>query len=602
MGFLKSLMIRVGADTTGVDKELKKASKQLIAAGKDWEKVGSTMTKGLTLPILAVGAAAVKMGLDARDGEEKFAYAFGSMEKSVRAWSDTLSKSRGLDSFNLRATTADFGTLAKGFGFSEMAASKMAKGLGEATFAMAEMYKVDPATMSDAITSAFKGKANALKDYGTVIDDTTTKAYAYAYGIAKLGTELTSAQKAQAMYGQVMAGAADEMAAFAVSGADVADALMNKVNTALKEFGLALVNSGTAEKLVASMTRMLDKAVELAVAFSNLSPGMQDFMIYTGLAVSALGPLINGTAQMVGLFAKLGLSASSAGASMVGLRAGLVGVMAAGTAGLYGTAFSDVNPAWKWSTDLWGKIGLGPKAADPNLIWGGTQQKTGGAAGYGKATRRNSAAEEAGSSLYVAPVRATSGDAILDYMAEYNKLLEEQAAALAEQERAAKSAAAIDTFRSSVQSLAQAMMDASKAFSGWTGAFDKVERQQVSGTRLANRMQGQATAMQDWVTAMGQLKGKVGTALYSELLNMGPGAVDQIRALVNDGEALGSYESAWQKKNDLASGMGREAAGLNYKSGQYIENQVNTINVIGSGNVDAVAAAVVKKLKMSGQF
>ena len=79
MGFLKQLMIRVGADTSAVDKELKRSAKEVQQFGKSLERVGSTMTKAITLPILATGAAALKLGTEAMETEEKFKFAFGAV-------------------------------------------------------------------------------------------------------------------------------------------------------------------------------------------------------------------------------------------------------------------------------------------------------------------------------------------------------------------------------------------------------------------------------------------------------------------------------------------------------------------------------------------
>ena len=57
IGFLN---FKFGADLSGFEKAMKKAQKGLKKFGKNIEKTGKSMTMGLTLPILAFGASAVK--------------------------------------------------------------------------------------------------------------------------------------------------------------------------------------------------------------------------------------------------------------------------------------------------------------------------------------------------------------------------------------------------------------------------------------------------------------------------------------------------------------------------------------------------------------
>lgn len=598
MGFLKQLMIRVGADVSGVDKELKKASKQVVAFGKDMEKVGATLTKTLTLPILAVGGAAVKLGLEASETEQKFAYAFGNMAGSVKSWSDQLAKSRGLDAFDFRNTAADMQTLAKGFGFTNDAAAEMSKGLTEASYALAEIYETDAATVAENIASGFKGRANALKDFGIVIDDVRLKAWAYTHGIAKMGEELTAAQKAQSTYGIIMASSADEMAEFAKTGSDLATTFKNKLNTALKEFGTRLIETGTFDKLADALMRLLDKAADLAVAFGNLSPQMQDFVIYTGLAVAALGPLLSGVGNLIQMFGNLGLAAAGAGGSMAGAFA--IGGAISGAGGWVAgqnRAKQGLRESGMLSDALKDKNGnsfadrldaeIAARNGNAGAYTGGTNPlgRYAGMDAYYNNLYKNGNITIGGKTNTEAKAVSSPYEDMVKYLEEMNK-------------EAAKSTA-LDTFKSKIQSLADAMAEAGRQFANWLGMFDRTERQQYSGNRLANRMEGQMRQMQDWVSAMGEIKGKVSGALYRDLLNMGPAAADQIRALLNDGDALSRYESAYTERNRLAGGMGQESAWANYQAQTRIDNQVNNITVV-TNDEEKIKAVVVRTLRLAG--
>ena len=190
-------------------------------------------------------------------------------------------------------------------------------------------------------------------------------------------------------------------------------------------------------------------------------------------------------------------------------------------------------------------------------------------------------------------------DELAQTAAEAAKTAAETAKATAATAKAAAAAAALDTYRNSVKSLADAMLTATKQFADFTGAFDKAQRAPVSAMRLATRMQGQLTEVEDWANALKQLKGKVSGALYSELMNLGPSAADELMALASDQQALNDYASAWQQKYDIAAGVGVEAAASQYQVDQMIQSQVINITVV-SNDPQAAAAAVVKKLRLAG--
>lgn len=73
MGIVRNLLVRVGADLTDLQKKLKQAQKMFKNLGKDLNKIGESMTKKITVPIVAVGAAFATMGLKAAKAADDLA-------------------------------------------------------------------------------------------------------------------------------------------------------------------------------------------------------------------------------------------------------------------------------------------------------------------------------------------------------------------------------------------------------------------------------------------------------------------------------------------------------------------------------------------------
>jgi len=64
MAKLGSLVVRIGADTRDLNAKLGTVQKQMRTMTGNFKKLGRSMSKSITLPLLAVGAAALKVGVD----------------------------------------------------------------------------------------------------------------------------------------------------------------------------------------------------------------------------------------------------------------------------------------------------------------------------------------------------------------------------------------------------------------------------------------------------------------------------------------------------------------------------------------------------------
>lgn len=89
---IRSLIVKVGADTTDfsnkmnyMSKDLKGISKSLNRTGRDLSRTGATLTKGVTLPIVGIGAASAKSAID-------FESAFAGVKKTVDASVEDLAR------------------------------------------------------------------------------------------------------------------------------------------------------------------------------------------------------------------------------------------------------------------------------------------------------------------------------------------------------------------------------------------------------------------------------------------------------------------------------------------------------------------------------
>ena len=83
-----SLLIRIGADISGLTKSLDKAERSMMKFSGKMENIGRTLSTTLTLPILGAGAAALKAAADYETLEVSFQTLLKSAEKGSKFFAD----------------------------------------------------------------------------------------------------------------------------------------------------------------------------------------------------------------------------------------------------------------------------------------------------------------------------------------------------------------------------------------------------------------------------------------------------------------------------------------------------------------------------------
>ena len=72
MAKLGDLVVRIGADTRDLNKSLGKVQRNMRSMTSNFTALGTQMTKAITLPILGVGAMAIKSAADLEKMEVSF--------------------------------------------------------------------------------------------------------------------------------------------------------------------------------------------------------------------------------------------------------------------------------------------------------------------------------------------------------------------------------------------------------------------------------------------------------------------------------------------------------------------------------------------------
>ncbi|MEN8906951.1 MAG: phage tail tape measure protein, partial [Clostridiales bacterium] len=93
---------RVSSRWNRVSQVMQNAGIKMKAVGDKMSSLGKSLSLAVTVPILGIGTAATKMAMDAVESENLFEVAMGKMAVEARNWSEDISKSLGLNAYNVR--------------------------------------------------------------------------------------------------------------------------------------------------------------------------------------------------------------------------------------------------------------------------------------------------------------------------------------------------------------------------------------------------------------------------------------------------------------------------------------------------------------------
>lgn len=337
-----SLLIRIGADTSALTKSLDKVERSMMKFSGKMENIGRTLSTTITLPIVAMGAAALKAAADYEQLEVSFQTLLKSAEKGSKFFKD-LKDFAAKTPFEMKEVAAAAKVML-GYGFSADETNKQLQILGD----------VAAATGGDIEgLSVIMGQGAALGKFMTV--DLKQLAMRGIPILDALATQLgvtasevmEMASTSQISYPMV-AKAIEDMSK---KGGPYFNAMQNQSKTlgglfstlkdtatqAFAGIGMSIKETFQLDKVIVQFT---DKIQGLTRWFENLTDGQRKAIVIAAGVAAAIGPLLIGFATMTKVVATavIGFKALLSGLMFFTSPVGLVvaGIAAIAAALIYG--------------------------------------------------------------------------------------------------------------------------------------------------------------------------------------------------------------------------------------------------------------------------
>ena len=284
MAKLNDLIVTIGAQTKQFDKALGSSMRKMQRFGMNTKKLGKSMTMGLTAPIAALGAAAIKSAADLETMEVSFISLTGGAKQAADMMAN-LNEFTAKTPFQIEAVAKSARQLiASGSGIGDV--NEQLQFLGD--IAATSGQPIDEIAAIFSKVNA-KGKVeleslNQLAERGIPIF--TALSEATGLPADKLGAGAVSVEQ----FNSVLKGFSDEGGFAAGAMERLSETASGKFSTALDN--LKLAGASLAESLLPTVKQLLDKFVGLMQALTQLSPETKKFVLIAAGIAAAIGPLL----------------------------------------------------------------------------------------------------------------------------------------------------------------------------------------------------------------------------------------------------------------------------------------------------------------------
>lgn len=275
---LASLVVRVGADVSGVTAGLNTVQKRTRRLKKQFSTLtDSTLRLRDAMGILA-GATGLAMamkrindlGSAVEESANKFNVVMGPAADETREKLEALTATIPLMYGEMEKMAAGTQDLLVPLGLAREEAAKMSLTAVELAGDLASFNNVAADIPLDAIKSALAGQSRPLRQFGVDVSEARLKALAYSEGIAKMGETLTGAQRAQAIFRAVQLDSADAMG----DAARTADSAANSMRFFLRD--IKQVGENMAVALVPAIQEFVKEGSGGVAFLAKFSEEMKD--------------------------------------------------------------------------------------------------------------------------------------------------------------------------------------------------------------------------------------------------------------------------------------------------------------------------------------
>lgn len=316
MATVEQLEVKIGADLSDFNKGMANMSRGLDKAGKKMISTGKTLTKSLTLPIVAGFAAIGKAVVDLESTEAKYNTVFAGMTDIADNFIKEFKKLTPATKAEAQSMASGIQDLLVPMGFLREEATEMTGEFFKVAGALAN-FNSGTHTSEDvvrALQSAITGEFQSLKSLGIQLDATTVKQKAVEMGLIDSTDEMTKQVSAQVLLAEVYAQSGDALNAYTEENLDA------KTQIGLLKSELVDVGAEIGVVLLPIIVSITEKVRMWTDKFAGLDEKTQNVILTVAALVAGIGPVLiilgklaTSISTLSGLWAAYSIKVAAAG-------------------------------------------------------------------------------------------------------------------------------------------------------------------------------------------------------------------------------------------------------------------------------------------------
>ena len=262
------------------------AVSKMQRTGQQMRSIGAGLTAGVTLPIAAVGIAAVKMASDAEEAANKFNVVMGPAADRVRAELQKLTETIPLTRSQMEGMTAGIQDMLVPMGVVRAEAANMSLQMVGLAGDLGSFNAVGTDQVLMAMQSALAGSSEPMRRFGVDTREAALKAIALQAGLLSAGQEMNQTARAQAVLLAIQGDSTDAMGAAARRAGSTAN-LMRFLGRDVLQLGISL-----GQVLIPAVRPLLVHLREWVEWLKQLDPQTQKWIVLLGGVAAAAGPVL----------------------------------------------------------------------------------------------------------------------------------------------------------------------------------------------------------------------------------------------------------------------------------------------------------------------
>lgn len=290
---ISELIYKLISDETELVKGLKKAEKASDDLAKKFTDTGKKLTLGLTVPIIAAGAAMIKLASETEDSINAVNVVFKDGADAILDYGKVAAKTAGLSQSSFNDVANSFGVLLSMTTDDMKVVAGNTIDLTQRAADLASLLGGSTKDAALALGSALRGESEPARRYGIILSEASVQSKALELGIGGVKGELTEAEKIQVRYNLILEQSASAQGDFANTSNDTknsAQVLRAQISNLASELG---------DQLLPLVVEVLSSLRGLASQFSGLSDEQKRAILITAGVAAAIGPMLTGIGQAI---------------------------------------------------------------------------------------------------------------------------------------------------------------------------------------------------------------------------------------------------------------------------------------------------------------